>query len=32
MDDGGHILFGNGAIRGAVASKHLGDLSCLGTH
>ena len=32
MDGGGHILFGHHAIRGAVASKHLGDFSCLGTH
>ena len=31
MDGGGHIWFGHVAIRGAVASKHLGDFSCLGT-
>ena len=29
MDGGGHIWFD--AICGAVASKHLGDFSCLGT-
>ena len=32
MDGGGHNWFGHYAIRGEVASKHLGDFSCLGTH
>ena len=32
MDGGGHIWFGNYAIRGGVESKHLGDLSYLGTY
>ena len=32
MDGGGHIWYGLEAIRGGVASKHLGDFSCLGTH
>ena len=27
MEGGGHIWLGNDAIRGGVASKHLGDLS-----
>ena len=26
------LSFGNSAIRGSVADKHLGDFSCLGTH
>ena len=30
MDGGGHILFGHHAICAAVASKHLGDFSCIG--